>query len=515
MKSKSKFKIIISAVLAISVVFSTFAFLNASAEENDAYGTYEDGISGNYAAIQKIPATNGFKNSDFSEGLRYWGKHENGTANTSIIKIEEENGNKYINVKTTGYGAVYSVAFSLDGVTAGDYLALRFRAKSDIQNGKIRTWLYRDAYANNNCAVYNSSLELASEWKSYVITSAPQAVGNYTGTVDENKNKICLGVYFSGAGETQDFCIDDVEVVRMQKDVAGKFFACSDLEGNYKYNNIGDPLYGTENDGILLATGNTNAVNQRLISLDVIPALDKVENFDFSNGLVNFGPMNRTSRKNSLQDDGVTLVTDGTNKILKICGVGGSNTDKIYGFRSIFFKLADSAKGKEIFLKANIKTDIQVRAAIVEDNKNISQAPNGSDFKNVAYNTEDAFKSTITSLKTIASSTEAISVYVRQQKYGNQLFDVGTSYIDDMYIYYIDEGGLDLPASIDGTPIDYALGDVNADGSVNICDLVAMNKKKTDSSKNIYYAAAKLDGTTVATITDTDISSMRSMLLNK
>lgn len=515
MKSKSKFKIIISAVLAISVVFSTFAFLNASAEENDAYGTYKDGILGNYAAIQKIPATEGFKNSDFSEGLRYWGKHENGTANASTIKIDEENGNKYINVKTTGYGAVYSVAFSLDGVTAGDYLALRFRAKSNIENGKIRTWFYRDAYTNSNCAVYNSNLGLASEWRSYVITSAPQTVQNYTGTVEENKNKICLGVYFSGTGTEQDFCIDDVEVVRMQKDAAGKFFACSDLEGNYKYNNIGDPLYGTENDGILLATGTTNAVNQRLVSLDVIPALDKVENFDFSNGLVNFGPMNRTSRKNSLEDDGVALFTDGTNKMLKICGVDGSNADKIYGFRSIFFKLADSAKGKEIFLKANVKTDIQVRAAIVEDSKETIQTPSGSDFKNVAYNTGEYFQSTITSLKTIESTTEAIAIYVRQQQYGTQLFEEGTSYIDDMYICYTDEGGLELPASIDGTPVDYALGDVNADKSVNICDLVAMNNKKTDSSETIYYAASKLDGTTVATITDTDILLMRSMLLNK
>lgn len=515
MKSKSKFKIIISAVLAISVVFSTFAFLNASAEENDKYGTYDNGISGNKYGIMTLDMLDSFNNGNFEEGLKYWGVHNPGNGHTATAKVVNENANAYVDLKVTGYAGLYSAPFTMADLKTGDYIGLRFKMKKVSGDGSLRCWIMNKNYDNTPAAGNNFTVSPTENWETYYIKAGLSSlVLADDSTVNNGKLRIAISITGNNISESGlEVCIDEVEIIKFYKDSSNNFFAYTDSNGNW-YNGKNQPLYGTENEGIIRSGNGNNSINDYINSLDAIPALEKIENFDFANGLVNFGTMNKTTSKKTLAEDGTTLYTDGNgNRMIKI----ESSTDYAYcGFRSVFIKLADAAKGKNVFVSGDISTDMPLLCRIDSLVDGAVTAGNWGSNMVLTLATSGGELKRVNSLTgtTVSADATAVSVNIRQQEYAGSAKS-GTSYIDNLNLYYIDEGGLDLPASIDGTPVDYALGDVNADKSVNICDLVAMNNKKTDSSETIYYAAAKLDGTTVATITDTDISSMRSMLLNK
>ena len=85
--------------------------------------------------------------------------------------------------------------------------------------------------------------------------------------------------------------------------------------------------------------------------------------------------------------------------------------------------------------------------------------------------------------------------------------------IRNIKILCLDEGGKGLYLNSDGTPIDIAYGDANADGRIDLIDLAVMKKYAADNSKKIYLAAANIDRDVNISVTATDIALMQNYVL--
>ena len=128
--------------------------------------------------------------------------------------------------------------------------------------------------------------------------------------------------------------------------VLSSVFAVS-AAGDTETGTNGDSVsYGTAEDGITL--GST------VKSVSELTAIDGFNNFDFSNGLVNFGPSNNWgSWKPTLAEEGVTL-DDG---MIKISYKDGLSQNFSKGIESVPVKIPDRAKGETVYLNLDIATN--------------------------------------------------------------------------------------------------------------------------------------------------------------
>ena len=75
------------------------------------------------------------------------------------------------------------------------------------------------------------------------------------------------------------------------------------------------------------------------------------------------------------------------------------------------------------------------------------------------------------------------------------------------------DGGNGYPVSLDGTPVAYSYGDANADGRIDVRDLVKMKKYTADKTIPIYLAAANLKKASDPEVKASDLILMKKMLL--
>ncbi len=90
------------------------------------YGSEQEGTNKKMTDYTPLDS---FKNGDFSEGLKYWGKaNANGGYASENACIETDGDNKYLvidrNTVTNAAKGVYSVPFKVSGIKAGDVLAI-------------------------------------------------------------------------------------------------------------------------------------------------------------------------------------------------------------------------------------------------------------------------------------------------------------------------------------------------------------------------------------------------------
>ena len=126
--------------------------------------------------------------------------------------------------------------------------------------------------------------------------------------------------------------------------------------------NENEEAYGTAADGIILDSSNKTVAN--------LSAISGFNNFDFSSGLVNFGPRDTwTGFWEKLPDIGITA----ENGMLKMSHTTDKNADNDYpGFRSVNVKIPERAKGEKVFLNFDVATNLDLAVRIIVDGENRS-----------------------------------------------------------------------------------------------------------------------------------------------
>ena len=283
--------------------------------------------------------------------------------------------------------------------------------------------------------------------------------------------------------------------------VLSSVFAVS-AAGDTETGTNGDSVsYGTAEDGITL--GST------VKSVSELTAIDGFNNFDFSNGLVNFGPRDPGSNNYwaRLSDIGITT-EDG---MLKIDYKENSSTyDSYIGLQSVAVKIPESIDltGKKLYVNLDVATLQGFNIRVLVDGV-------GGTWANINAGIGDVTTKTLANLTAsdfgIVVSKDAKTVAIEVQTPHNA--DAKT-FIDNIKIVYDDIGGMNnMFAGIDGSIVgDWEEGDANADKTVDIRDLVCVKKYTADKTEPIYYAAAKIDKNTDE-LGASDIAALRKKLL--
>lgn len=259
--------------------------------------------------------------------------------------------------------------------------------------------------------------------------------------------------------------------------------------------------YGTAEDGITLGSA--------VKSVSELTAIDGFNNFDFSNGLVNFGPRDPGSNNYwaRLSDIGITT-EDG---MLKIDYKENSSTyDSYIGLQSVAVKIPESIDltGKKLYVNLDVATLQGFNIRVLVDGV-------GGTWANINAGIGDVTTKTLANLTAsdfgIVVSKDAKTVAIEVQTPHNA--DAKT-FIDNIKIVYDDIGGMNnMFAGIDGSIVgDWEEGDANADKTVDIRDLVRVKKYTADKTEPIYYAAAKIDKNTDE-LGASDIAALRKKLL--
>ena len=468
------------------------------------YGTEDKGIPYGETELLKMDAVDGLQNGDFEQGLKYWGGVDGCTNPSTIATVKSEGNNKYLHIDTTSastkYQGVITVPFKVSGVNAGDYVGVRLKYRSsDTDTKSIRIGLsqnhyYRSAY--KACNAWYTAPTADGEWKTLVTTETENGAKLKAVTAPESGD-IFFMLRITGNGSNIVCDIDDIEIIKFA-DENGKMY--STLDGEW-FNSNGLPLYGTAEDGITLS----NSIKK----IADIPAIDAFDNFDFSNGLVNFGPRDPGSNNfwTKLSDIGITA-EDG---MLKIDYKENSSTyDSYIGFQSVAVKIPENIDltGKKLYVNLDVATLQGFNIRVLVDGK-------GGTWANINAGTGDVNTKTLVNLTASDNGTEvtegAKTIAIELQT--PHTADAYT-FIDNIKIVYDDIGGMNnMFAGIDGSIVgDWEEGDANADKTVDIRDLVRVKKYTADKTEPIYYAAAKMDKNTDE-LGASDIAALRKKLL--
>ena len=301
---------------------------------------------------------NGLQNGDFSQGLKYWGLNPSKKSNLSkasdvarVVEDPKNPENKVLKVGFTPSDAnnsrfykLVSAPFKLDGVKAGDVLNAKFKlycTENDrtgffnlyqVVNGEsillLSTHAFRDKKLNT----------VADQWTDITITQK-WVYENGVDVIDTVPVQTGENSFFyfefgpASAGGSKydqniDYYFDDFKI---------------EVAGNQDPNPIVPEESTNDANGVVL-TAKKNKVS-------MWEPLESFENFDFSNGLKNFGP--RVCDGNaywpSLAWEGITC-EDGMLKAVKNKNNPKGGTG-MQGFTHIAVKLPDSAKGKKVSLK--------------------------------------------------------------------------------------------------------------------------------------------------------------------
>lgn len=533
---------ILTSVLLVFAIISSVTLLS-SAEDNDSsvYGTKTDGItlSDSEDTVANRTAINYSSNNfNFNEGLKYFGPVRNASSrpyNTLAeggVTYDEANGRLKLTYTETGsyqswqgYG-FQTVPVNIPEAAYGKKVYLKVDAASDFKMVQMRVLIDGNVVNTSNGAkqegfyinAENLNNDSNQELKSFAVKN------NWTNdaefTIAEGSKTIAFSLFVNNDSAVSGNCayFDNFRFIYFD-DATNAYYNFDGTRLSGLDNET--PYYGTEADGIILNSTNDNVKSRSAIST--------FDNFDFSKGLVNFAPSwLYGSNLLTLAESGI-VCEDG---MLKFKDSGNVTSVNYRGIQSVPVVIPEFAKGKTLHVSLDTAANMGYMINVLIDgeaakctNKDGTDT-NSANMYIQANDTTNAIgdvsnKMLVNTLATDNTGnnvlgikipenaqTIAILIYTPTVKAGN------IAYIDNIKFLLSDIGGfIGKYTDLDGNPINNELGDANADGIVDICDLVKINEYITDSANtNIFFAAADL--TNDKTCDASDMSALRTKLLN-
>jgi len=454
-------------------------------EKTKVYTEEDSGYVGNGRNYQ----TEGFLNSDFSEGLKYWGTNAPFNADKFAMdnaKIVTENGNRFVEITTrTNWHGIESAAFSAQGIKNGDWLAVLVDYKLGagatgycadlnlVSGGKMNDSEGRNGTGRVTDKPVNNGWESAISPFVQISEVEDGTLPRFTVTLRNSGTNNAGPIYF-----------DNVYLVIKRADISE--VCIQTLEGELLNRESLCPYYGTESDGIYVWDSN----NQKNMLSIVTPESADLFNFR-DNGLKYWGPIYFGWQGKAGYASDYATVTDG-NLVF-----GGENCMTGYGISSGLARIPAALAEKDWHIKFEY---------INVSNGHVTFKHNS-----------DA--NTVTNLYGGIENWTEVDMDISKVENSYISIEVGRdgagATIRNIAMVYADEGGMDgLFAKVDGSPYGYDKGDATADGDVNIIDLIRMKKYSADGENNvIFLAAASFDGD--FDVDGSDLGAFRHYLLGK
>lgn len=458
-------------------------------QENGIYTPYVNNNLKNYSVSSyalNAKALPEFKNLDFSNGLKYW----------------------YLNSKLAyNDNNAYRSGYAKDIISGVEGNSITFN-KGEIKDGNIavRTMWFKAPVNSNNLAVIfkhkaasasNQTFNLYTRDNDVAIETNVQAAqtATYNAKTDWTNSAVELSdvngkdISFSFVANT-GLALKDIHLVYVNTD--GTYKTYTDVYSGEVFDLNGFVLYGTKEDGIDSAGVALNLSNY--------PAIDILKNLDFSEGLKYWARNEGLTGKAS--DDG--HIYENGRVTLRKLESSESSIDQSY-ISTVWVNLPGFVKDQEykLYMKLGIQSPSENSyAELLSDQE--------GNYVNIQIKADEYVEKTT---KPLILSTNASKIRVELR---NKSKDTTATY-GDIDVYFADKGGIaDTYVNFDGSPKSFGgYGDANADGKVDITDLVRMKKYTADSSTPIYLAAANTDKVVseAITIKALDLTAMRKLLL--
>lgn len=501
-----------------------------SAYTNGSIKLYDLAETGYYTGFSNVTnsitlKSDSFINGDFSKGFTGWGatNTDNTKAFPSDFAEITQNNECHITYSSGARMGLHSTLFPLTGLKTGDSVMVYFEYKwgdsENIESGadfiaEIRSKTNSDMHFSNTPYTdlkYTSANETTVErGESKALDDTGwNAVTTIPGKLQVDSPDVYISLRVN-ANKKNDIYIRNVKIIVAREYDTGNNtnltyeFYGSDNDGKY-YEKDGvteaASPYGTVEDGI---TANGSDVSKYKIRKEV-------NILDFkNNGLKYWGAAIQDGSKigNGTKASNCATVNNDGSVTLKY-----TSTSEM-GISSVYFKLPETVTKNG--------TNYAVWFDYVRsDNDTESQDQNNLltviDSKVMGNENAASENSAGNSSGTLTLSAPAKTFNNDSEKYGIvSLMVNGTRYnytVSNFHLGYVDKGGMDKTLYVceDGTPRDGEMGDANADGELNILDLIRMKKRSSDTATKIYFAAADMDGDD--TIGATDIATLKKALL--
>ena len=395
MKRNSLVKLL-SVIVGIMVIVASVVCLT-TVNAADDFGTEADGITvANKTAMDSWTATEGLKNGDFSEGLKYWGPvdYYSGTTDASakasdVVEIVTSGTESYakfngsLDYKNAGIQTT-PITVPAAKVEAGDKLAVLYKGDANpsaSSKTKIAVRLYQYNTADGkativDCAAGNLTVDTIDATWSMLNTTSGIVLANAT----ESEN-YTFSVSITAIAKTCIALVDDVQIVKVKDDgfytldglkldENGKPIEGSGSAGDEDNEDGGNneeetttpvqvdgteipaAFTGTEADGI--TTAGKNAL---LIGVHAA----EWYNADFSQGLKYWGREDKAIDGDWTTSQIASVLTEGENKYLHIdfneSTYTSTSTSKFQGIRTIVFSIDETLveKGDVLVLMGKYK----------------------------------------------------------------------------------------------------------------------------------------------------------------
>ena len=441
--------------------------LDSTYQTNNNSSSY---ATSTYSIAEKYP------NLDFSNGFKYWYVNrytgQDGAAYTSDIAALQSDGSVKIKSNLGAAAGIRTMWFT-PNIESGKTVAVVFKYKSSSKQILLTYTRDKNVLGDKSTRARNE-LNISSDWSIKAVE-----LEGITG------KDISLSFY---NGDTSDsFDVKDIHLVYVNDDNT-----YTDVYSGEVFDLNGFVLYGTKEDGIDSAGVALNLSNY--------PAIDILKNLDFSEGLKYWARNEGLTGKAS--DDG-HIYENGRVTLRKLKS-SESFIDQSY-ISTVWVNLPGFVKDQEykLYMKLGIQSPSENSyAELLSDQE--------GNYVNIQIKADEYVVKTT---EPLILSTNASKIRVRLR---NKCTDTTATY-GDIDVYFADKGGIaDTYVNFDGSPKSFGgYGDANADGKVDITDLVRMKKYTADSSTPIYLAAANTDKVVseAITIEALDLTAMRKLLL--
>lgn len=323
------------------------------------YGTEAEGITDAY--VKGMPTISKPLNFDFSQGFRYWGSSimSDKMANalpTTVAKIEEENGNKYLTlnpVEGLSWAGVTTVPFYVEGLASGTRLSVLYdwRGDGNVQVAMSQLDLVEDPTGRDKSYIKCSSTPVQN-----LVISPETDDGWYTSwqyvnypvkddTTNDGKCRFIITIQPNGNNNvTTSF--DNLRLVVIGQDnktvydLNGKIISFGDED-----NNPGDDDDGYDGDE---DNNNNNNSDNNTANPDTAPSDANNNNSDNKGGNNNSASGNNSTQDGTGYNSGST---GGNNSYNNNTGNGTGTsqaTEQSYDLNDILANLEKLKSGEEL-----------------------------------------------------------------------------------------------------------------------------------------------------------------------
>ena len=446
-------------------------------------GTEEDGI---YSAVNELGGGFGVRtnimNTDFSKGLQYWfDSKSTGYTSKNVKLLTEENGNRYISVRDIeGAVQLNQTKFRLPNAETGDklYILYKFRHQGIFRIQAYMQNVVSDVQNSTRINDYTSILyepESDTDW-GYGITRS------YIAVPDISMLKSGLGdafSYYMMMQFTEDVEVDNIVFVTLNNK---KYYDLCGNEIDIPTNQLKlytDPADGFDWTAVYGVNGEKSS-NFGTGAHNTYSAVCKILSSELNGGI------NITA---NLSKSGVLVFDDYNLLNSEISSVSFKASDDLKKYPNVgmLFEYKLSADYSDAFFMVGLSSGIY---------------GNGKTFRGIYSD----YKIGSVPLKMFNTNGSSKILFCSS--------DNAAVNVKNVCIGYEDIGGKSgLFAKLDGTPYGYEIGDTNADHSVDIRDLVCLKKYLAEPDSNkIYFAAANIDNADNS-LSATDLTALRKILL--